>query len=187
MNDKLTNRKFSILDVMVLVMVIAISLGLTRSVLSFRQGPPLPRAVYAVVASAWVVQFTMLALIPLRLLYPHVPVSRLWRQPGWLACNAVAFALILTIARLFLAVASNRARDPSFPISMTYFQTIMDAITWQMPGEAFIAVAVSWGTLALVGGRESENGWIERVARLGGLYFLIFPFLSFIVAWSGIF
>jgi hypothetical protein len=74
----MAGRKFTIFDAMILVIVISISLALTRSIFSSYRGPTLPPGVYAHYASVWVAQFAMLALIPLRLIYARDPAARLW-------------------------------------------------------------------------------------------------------------
>jgi hypothetical protein len=47
--------------------------------------------------------------------------------------------------------------------------------------KAVFSVAAAWATLRLVGGWESEKGWIDRLGRLLGLYWIIYPILAWIV------
>jgi hypothetical protein len=180
-------RRFTIFDAMVLVIVIAISLALTRSFFTSHRGPTLSPGSYAYFASAWIVQFAMLGLIPLRLLYSHGPDSRLWRQPGWMACNAVAFALVLTVAQLFFNNAADWVKDPGIPLGSRLTLSIMSTLISRTPGASMVAVAVAWGTLALAGVWESDGEWFERIAMISGFYMLFFPVVGFILAWSKFF
>jgi hypothetical protein len=180
-------RRFAILDAMGLVVVISIALALTRTTLSFYQGRPLLRGTYAYLGSAWVVQFTMLTLIPIRLLRRHAPDGRLGRHPGWLACNAVGLASVLTIAQLVLAILTDRAgwTGPLFPTVASLIGEVMVNLIMRLPGSSPVAVAVAWTTLALLGGREPGGGWVERVAVLCGVYLLVLPVLRLVFAWLG--
>jgi hypothetical protein len=49
------------------------------------------------------------------------------------------------------------------------------------PSKAVFAVAAAWATLGLVGGWESEKGWVDRLGRLFGIYWIGYPILASIV------
>ncbi len=50
-----------------------------------------------------------------------------------------------------------------------------------LPSKAVFAVAAAWATLGLLGVWESEKGWIDRLGRLFGLYWIGYPILGWIV------
>jgi hypothetical protein len=98
-------RRITILDVMAVVAMTAVSIVGARYMLSLMKLPPGWWRVSALLGSSAAVLTATLALIPLRLRHPRPYGERLWRQPGWLACAAVALTLAISLAQQLLEVA----------------------------------------------------------------------------------
>jgi hypothetical protein len=139
----------------------------------------------ALLVSIWVVLITMLAMIPLRLLLPHPPGVRLWRQPGWLACNAVALTFAIGTIRQFGWIGIGFARQATGLGFIEHFRMYLLSFAHQITSEALIAIAAGWATLALTGCWEPSEGWLDRLGRLCGIYVLAFPIVAWIVALLG--
>ena len=171
-------RRITISDVMVLVAVTAVSIVAARSMLSLMKLPPGWWGVSALLGSSAAVLTATLALIPLRLRHPRPYGERLWRQPGWLACAAVVLALAISLAQQLLEVAFILIRlGPSRLDLASLFKSLLLGL----PTKAVFSVAAAWATLSLVGGWESEKGWVDRLGRLLGLYWLSYPILAWVV------
>jgi hypothetical protein len=171
-------RRITISDIMALVAVTAVSIVAARYMLSLMNLPPGWWGVSALMGSSAAVLTATLALIPLRLRTPRPQGERLWRQPGWLACAAVALALAISLAQQLLEVAFILIRlGPSRLDWTSLFRSLMLGL----PSKAVFSVAAAWATLGVVGGWESEKGWIDRLGRLLGLYWIIYPILAWIV------
>ena len=178
-------RRLTISDIMVLVAVIAVEMIWIRFIFSFQDSAPFPyreAAAKIYIGLTWVILVTMLALVPLRLRHPRPAVARLWRQPGWLACNAVALTFAIT---LFWSIPSLIVivRYPSDPRQAQMINSLLVQMTPQLGHGAVIAVATAWVTLTLVVGWESEKSWIDRAGRLCGICLLVPPTLG-LIRWT---
>ena len=176
-------RRVTILDIMTLVAVVAISIAWLRFMLLFQNSPPFPwREVASVyIGSRWVISITMLALIPLRLRHPRPSVSRLWRQPGWLACNAVALTLVITLVQ-YIPYAVLILQYPDEVRKAQSLNGFLVSLSADLGEGAGVAIAASWATLALVGGWESEKVWIDRAGRVCGLLLVIDPIFGLLLS-----
>lgn len=132
----------------------------------------------ALLGSSAAVLTATLALIPLRLRFPRPQGERLWRQPGWLACAAVVLTLAISITQLLFDILFVLMR---FGPSQLDFTSEFRSLMLVLPSKAVFSVAAAWATLRMVGGWESEKGWIDRLGRLIGIYWLSYPILSWIV------
>jgi hypothetical protein len=171
-------RRITISDVMALVAVTAVSIVAARYMLSFMKLPAGWWGVSALLGSSAAALTATLALIPLRLRVPRPQWERLWRQPGWVACAAVVLALAIGIAQQLLEGAFVLIRlGPSRLDLASLFRNLLLGLATK----AVYSVAAAWATLWLVGDRESERGWIDRLGRLLGLYWISYPILAWIV------
>jgi hypothetical protein len=182
-------RKLRILDIMILVGVTAIALAAGRLiwsrgryVLSLLELPPAPFGwgALAIIVSGLVILIAMLALIPLGLRHPRPALNRLWRQPGWLACNAVALAMMFTFSKyitmmFIILIARHRGLiwDRLYSI---YLRSFM----FELPDRAVLAIAAAWTTLALVGAWEPDKGWIDRWGTRLAICLMFYPVLGWI-------
>lgn len=163
---------------MALVAVTAVSIVAARYMLSLMKLPPGWWGVSALLGSSATALTATLALIPLRLRFPRPQGERLWRQPGWVACTAVVLALAIGLAQQLLEVAFVLIRlGPSRLDLASLFRNLLLG----SPTKAIYSVAAAWTTLCLVGDWESEKGWIDRLGRLLGLYWISYPILAWIV------
>ncbi len=171
-------RQITILDIMTLVAVTAVSIVGARYMLALLKLPPGWWGVSALMGSSAAVLIATLALFPLRLRHPRPHGERLWRQPGLLACTAVALALTISLAQQLLEVAFILIRLGPSRLNLT---SLFRSLMLGLPSKAVFSVAAAWATLGLVGGWESEKGWIDRLGRLFGFYWIGYPILAWIV------
>jgi len=165
---------------MIVVAVVATSFAGARTLLSLQKMPSASWAVTALWGSLWIVLTPTLGLIPARLSRPRPVRDRLWRQPGWVACFAVALALAISIVQQLLSLVFLLIRRPGAvrgELLVTYFREM----SLRLPQQAVFAVAAAWAVLALGGWWESDRSWIDRLGRLFGLYWLAFPLMSWFV------
>jgi hypothetical protein len=171
-------RRVTILDIMAVVAMTAVSIVGARYMLSLMELPPGWWGVSALIGSSAAFLTATLALIPLRLRRPRPYGERLWRQPGWLACAAVALTLAISLAQELLEVAFILIRLGPSRLDLA---SLSRNLLLAFPSKAVLAVAAAWATLGLVGGWESEKGWVDRLGRLFGLYWIGYPILAWIV------
>jgi hypothetical protein len=181
---KITNkqnmRRFTILDGLILIAVIAIGLAGARW---HRQSTGMPPAWWGVVAlqdANWIGLISCLAMVPLRLHGTRPRLVDLWRQPGWIACIGVGVATGVGILQELLSCSVILLRRPGDDLwrlashSFTQF-------TYRAPQAAFIAVVTTWAVLALSGHWKPEKSWIDRLGRILGAYWVVHPFLGWAV------
>jgi hypothetical protein len=184
--------RFTLLDAMVLVA--ATAAGLTM----FRGNP---MRVYLHLPETWaftkvvergffwvavIVPCTvtwMLALLILRLRRPRPRLRRIARQPGSVACFA---AVSVTVVGLAVQIPSTIAMEmqggtltavnPSWALYLIFVD---------LPTCISYAVAASWATLALGGRWRPEPGWIDRIGRTLGFFWLalilIYPWITVVI------
>jgi hypothetical protein len=173
-------RRLTILDVMVMVAVIAVAFAGSRTLLSLQKGPSASWGVPVLWGSLWVVLAPTLALAPIRLSRPRPDRDHLWRQPGWVACFAVALTLAISVFESLLSLGSLLVRRPG-AVRSTLLGSYFREVSLRLPQQAVFAVAAAWAVLALGGRWSPEKGWIDRLGRLFGLYWLVFPLMSWLV------
>jgi hypothetical protein len=184
-------RKLRIADIMILIAATAVALAAVRFIWSGGGSAPsvlgLPLTPWgwgaaAVILSAWGVMIAMLALIPLGLRQPRPTLDLLCRQPGWLACSAVALTLVLStlihIPMIAIAIAGQRQGMTSGQLAMISVR----ALLFQLPDQAVFAIAGAWMTLALVGAWRPNRRWIDRWGFRFAIYLLLYPLLFWIMA-----
>ncbi len=105
-----------------------------------------------------------LALLILRFRSPRPRRRRMFSQPGVMACVSVSATAIITalLALLSLMIPALRGTggDP------------LNGFLVLGSSACGFAVAVSWMTLVLVGRWRPERGWIDRMGRVLGLYWM---------------
>ncbi len=160
------NRRFTLIDLMVLVAATCAGLAILRPYLAtfasrkWRQASPYIRTIEATygawscIAACW-----MIALLLLRYRRPRPRRGRLVRRPGHVACCVAVVAL----AEGFLyQLAVSGLSDPMRrPFSFHSFWITVS-------GHIGPTVAGAWLLLALSGRWKSDPGWIDRLGRLLG-------------------
>jgi hypothetical protein len=185
----LPKRKIRLFDTMILVAVFAITISWLRFMASFGDYPPYPfqkRGIaLAYIAASWLVFFTMLSLVPIRLIQPRPAIARLWRQPGWLACNINAFVVLYVIANhlpsLMTGLRSSLPLQRGEIVSGCFL-----SLTTGIDSGAGMAIATGWATLALVGRWEPGEDWIDRAGTICGIWLIVCPVRSFCVWYLGL-
>jgi hypothetical protein len=164
-------RRFGLLDAMILIAATAVALaliprgwpdwGINESLLKSRVtffnvmryviGGPI-----AFLASIWT-----LALIPLRLRSPRPRRIRLMRQPGMAV--GVAVGVMFALSAYTATIGLLKPFAP-FPSLMHWWGGIQLRIPF--------AVAGAWLGLILAGRWRAEAGWIDRLGRVLGIFWI---------------
>ncbi len=164
-------RRFTILDGVVFIVILALAFALTRSFLkqsawqlrpSFMPNLSQRVAAWIIHVSTRFMSMAMLGLLIMRLRRPRPPLRRLSRQPGAVACTAAVVAM---------------AASGSVILSLSLFRTVhissLDQHTWLLfLGPISPAVTYAWILLWLSGRWQSEPSWIDRLGRLFGAYWI---------------
>lgn len=170
-------RRFTIADVMILVVATAVGSLFAKSFLPgfsrqlrYLSRQPIGAGTMFATGVAWlhgpgscVVVPLMLATLAIRLRRPRPSWRRITHQPGFAACAAMFCSLIPGI----LLYASIRHR-PGFARRADSF----DQVWYQMTHWTEPAVLGAWFTMGMTGRSRSEPGWIDRLGRLLGSYWV---------------
>ena len=168
-------RKFSVADGMVFVAATAVGFSLVRvhfrsieTLLAAMRGLIVPGRDRVAGAAPLLASWTA-ALLVLRLRTPRPPLRRLLRSPGFSACAAATFGVLLCVASTALELGVPPVFIPSVPGSAIFFYS------QRMVGYASVAVAWAWASLALARSwrRDREGDWRERLGRLLGWGWLL--------------
>jgi hypothetical protein len=118
------------------------------------------------------------AIVVLRLRRPRPSRRRLWRQPGFVACFAVTFALAFWWAGLAVPIVLATAGELSQATEPDRFREWIEYPAWawdQHQTEAFdpaLAIGVACLASRAVGRPRPEPSWIDRAGRLMGAIWL---------------
>jgi hypothetical protein len=172
-------RRFTVLDAMILTGALAIACWSGLQELVWSLDPHLygpqpwswPRlARITLKRTAPFASVVTMALLFLRLLQPRPSVSRLARQPGFVACLAAPLVLFVGGSMTFSGVSRN-IYLPWRGLHFTdYFPYLFQPFE---RAEVGFAVAASW--LVLIVGRRwrPEPSWIDRCGRAAGAYWIM--------------
>ena len=141
----------------------AVGLGLARyqAALYPRSDNPLFPRWFEI--SLWVGFAWSLGLIPLRLMAPRPPWADLRRQPGLIMVVALISASIFTALPEVMAALIARDQIHLSPL-----------INWLSAPDFFVpSIVAAWITLAVCGGWRVEAGWIDRLGRLLGSFWIV--------------
>jgi hypothetical protein len=183
-------RKFTLLDMMILVAAVAVGLwlrpqnlppGFERAIEeSIRQhslrllalwsrlilnGEPMNYGFFSIrpMVSVWTLTLLLLELIHFR-----PPLRRLARQPGFAACCAVALVIVL-VGPMNIAML-DRSVDP-VPIWAKVRAYLRVALGFGH-GQCGAAVATAWLTLVLTGRWRPRPDWLDRAGRALGIFWI---------------
>ena len=176
-----TARRFTIADVMILIVAAALATVLARdyftSLYVVYKGKSVDRPIaLAEGLSTCVASAILLALIPIRLRRPRPGLRRLARQPGFVASCAVAAALAAGVAQGLILISF---RTWGYKRGPWPFQQL-----WAIGAEkCFFAIAGAWLLLALSGRWRAEPGWIDRLGRLMGAVWIFGILVMFLETW----
>jgi hypothetical protein len=183
-------RRFTLLDAMALVAATAVGLGLANEwsrkaarIVIFvgpEEGlvPGLTPWTKWIILSWPVVAAWTVALVALRLRGPRPVGRRLFAPPGVAACLVASIMMALEVAdvvayRVFLMLSYGR------PLTMDdNLYTLGYFATRTIPSPSVgMAVAASWGALALAGRWRAEPGWLDRAGRVVGALWIALVFI----------
>jgi hypothetical protein len=133
-----------------------------------------------------------IALFGLGLRRPRPALRRLVRQPGFVAAGAVALVAAIRLAGFFTLIVRTIG-NPYQTMGLQFFQTFALTVWYRGPvsagtiynpayfaSSAFgtsTAVVAAWLLLAVSGRWRSEPGWLDRLGRgLGAFWVGIIPF-----------
>jgi len=185
--DKLANRKFGLLDAMVLVLATATALAATRHWWpdyfdDFRPGGEaykenfvnlMYRVRYLLYSIAYFSASWTLACLVVRLRKPRPTVRLLTRQPGMVACSTAAIILSLRLVNLVITLIVHVLCVPADPVRGWLSWWFEDAGELPLiPSEMGCGVAAAW-IIQAVGGRwRAEPSWIDRMGRILGMFWI---------------
>ena len=194
-------RRFTVTDAMILVAATAGWLMFFKEFVGetseqFSSDGPITRltlsgcAMLAAISAAPIVSVGSVTLLALKLRKPRPRLRRLVRQPGVVACGAVTMVLLFRAAGLALDLAVFEPSDVLIGISFgasrsidhtpVYATTASSFIYLGSPGlqtfgwnvELGTAVASAWLLLAVSGRWRAEPGWLDRLGRILGAYWV---------------
>jgi hypothetical protein len=171
-----TRRRFTLLDVMILVAVTALAFAAARvawgaTIRAFQGDSRNQERAYPD-AFGWFALVESVGLIPLFLSRPRPPVRRLARQPGMVASVAVASTFgFLAVGELAVAVGAWLLSRPGF-LDTTH-------VIWHLSSPLFIgpAVAACWLSQVLGWGWRPEPNWPDRLGRFWGVVWIALAFI----------
>jgi hypothetical protein len=167
-------RKLTLSDAMILIAVTAAAFATARA--CALHAIPGSSPVFTVrMTTIFVALSLTISLIPLRLRQPRP--RRLGRQPGTVACCAVALALVFILAEQ----ASSWLRPvPGPAMAEPHYRTINLVFNLLRLDLYSPAVAGAWLALALSGRWRPERDWLDRAGRGLGVRWIVAPH---IVSW----
>ncbi len=195
-------RRCTLLDAMALVAATAIGFALARTYSLVLVGNELTRfpAVPRVLLTIWayilatlpVPAMWSIALFGLSLRRPRPDLRRLVRQPGFVASGAVTLVCAIRLVG-FLTLVVRTLGNRFYMLSLSVFDAFTVTVPYPGPvnvatihnsayfaASAFgisTAVAAAWLLLAVSGRWRSEPGWLDRLGRgLGAYWIAIIPF-----------
>jgi hypothetical protein len=188
-------RRFTLLDAMILVAATAVGLALAREwarmitmmgiLASPEEGllPELAPLTRQVVLGWPVVTMATLAVVALRLRRPRPPRRRLFAPPGVVACVVAACVIALDLAHHALIMIEDYFQYP---------QPANDAVRWgELERRSFqtvastsvgFAVAASWLAMALARRWRPERTWIDRAGIVVGWLWIALVVIRFQLA-----
>ena len=151
------------MDAMIIIAAIAVGLGLGRTIIGDAISMPSSPMWVARPITYFLLACT-LAYLPLRLRGPRPSLRHLTRQPGMVAC--VAVAVVVTIDVVSSAIYWAKAGP--------MYRSMMLELFWRGNSHhPAAAVAAAWLGLALSRRWRGERGWIDRMGRVFGVLWLI--------------
>lgn len=179
-------RRFSILDIMILVPAVAAGAWVLRpylpghaQMLTHLPGPTsdpwglMRLHSWARGPGACLVVPLMAAVIALRLRPPRPRWNRLVGQPGFVACVAAMVSLLPGI--VWVATIWHR---PGFQQVFGVEQACAIATMW-----TDTAVLGAWAALVLSRRWRPEPSWVDRLGRALGFYWILMLFFITVVQW----
>jgi hypothetical protein len=196
------SRRCGLLDLMALIAATAVGFGLARTyslaVLDneLKPYPFLPKVLLTIwariLATLPVPVMWSIAVFGMGLRRPRRGLRRLARQPGFVACGAVTLVGAIRLVGLLTLVArtlGNRSYATSlgvggaFSVTVSYpgpvnYATVYSSAYFASSAfAASMAVAAAWLLLGASGRWRSEPGWLDRLGRgLGSYWVGIIPF-----------
>jgi len=165
------DRPFTILDAMILTAATAVGFVAFRAYLPhyWKMNPVAnrERAFSLIVHGPALIAFPlMIAVLGLRMKRPRPRLRLLAREPGAVACSAVIAAAIWSGLECGLLMAWRpwaRRTDGLWPWDQAWY-TIMEFV--------YPSVTCAWLALAISGRWRADAGWIDRLGRVLGAYFV---------------
>jgi hypothetical protein len=189
-------RRFRVLDAMILVAATALGCGALEWLGRETDGEVVWTAVYdgtrelfhqspggdwpigeetleLCLLTAWLttplVAMWTLALIPIRLLGPRPRIRRLARQPGMMSTCASGVTIVLVGLFALVEALAVELRGFKGPVRSAEWAPIVPMLLG-------LAVLVSWTTL-LIGRRwRAEPSWVDRLGRATGVFWIVVAF-----------
>lgn len=172
-------RRFSISDAAVMTAATAVGLAwyatadrdivLAHLAAAWPGGPDARRVVTTLAVDAWfcwpMAFVWSLAALALSLRSPRPRLTRLMRQPGFVASCSVAVVGLLLVLPVLVADAALDFASPLTPWGHVTFD-------WETANAAGLAVAAGWVVSWLAGRWRPEPSWTDRMGRALGVYWV---------------
>ncbi|HEY2158002.1 MAG TPA: hypothetical protein VGH33_20405 [Isosphaeraceae bacterium] len=182
-------RRFTLLDAMILVAATAVGLAIarrwtemaeaTRLFLSPEDGllPALAPLTRRVVLGWPVVAMWTLALVALRLRGPRPRAQRLFAPPGMVACVVAAVVMAMEFAQVVVVETEDWLQYPQPRHTEARWHDLeFRAIHTTATTSISFAVLAAWVVMVVTRRWRPERGWIDRAGRfVGCLSILLVP------------
>jgi hypothetical protein len=185
-------RRFSLLDAMILIAATAVGLAIarrwtqladvTRLFLSPDEGPlPVLASLTRRIVLSWpVVAMWTLALVALRLRRPRPRGRRLFAPAGVVACLVAAVVMGLEFAQVVFIETEDWIQYPHpRHTAARWGEFEYRAIHTTATTSIGMAVAAAWVALALARRWRSERSWIDGAGRVVGSLWILLLLLRF--------
>jgi hypothetical protein len=164
-------RRLTLADGLILIAAVAVGLALGRIPQNVHGSDDSPSLIaMGLMSIYWASLMVMVSLIPLRLMTPRPPWRRVRRQPGFIACAAVAFGVVHR-ALCFGVICFWR---PAVWANIN----VRSLIASPPPFGSMIISA--WFVLALSGRWRPEPSWIDRSGRVLAIAWIVRYLIQFV-------
>jgi drug/metabolite transporter (DMT)-like permease len=156
-------RRLTLADSLILIAAVAVGLAIARiAQTAYRSDDSPSLIVMGLMSIYWASLMVMVSLIPMRLMNPRPPWRRVRRQPGFIACAAVAFGVVHRA--LYFGVI--RFWQPAFWANYNVLSLIAS------PTIGWIIIS-AWFVLAVSGPWRPEPSWIDRSGRVLAIAWIV--------------
>ena len=182
MSERLSSRRFTVRDGIILVAAFALAVWLfyVKVLLVLRERG----AISDTITLAWhlrnwltynsvlypALMIASFSILFFRFLEPRPHGLRLSRQPGFIASIAVVFIIINDSLFVY-----SQTRDFSMSMGRSFFLSTIG------PWRIAPAIGLAWLVQVMLGARRPESGWIDRSGRIIGWTWIMLAAIGFAI------
>jgi hypothetical protein len=133
------------------------------------------------------VETLTIALLAMGLKRPRPSLARLMRQPGFVACSAVALALANQIARALILTLREIVRHEwaveahGHHHRFVWWESMLPQVA---PVDVGLIVAASWAVLILGSRWRSQPRWLDRAGVVLGVFWIAWAIVEIVEPWG---